>query len=187
MQTGDEKIIARFLEGESEAVCLIDEWINRAASPFHRRLSSEWEDLLQAVRLQVTRLLHQGAFRGDSSLKTYIWRVTNHTCIDHIRAQERLRLVDLDDLSEREAPPAGSPLERFLYKESEQILLQVLEEMPAECRKLWAMILEGRSYKEMGQKLGMTEGALRVKVMRCRKKAVEVRNQLIGKKQSAVL
>src|SRR5688572_1991734 len=175
----DEAIIAGFLNGEPEAVDTVDGWIARAASPFQRRLSTQWDDLLQAARMEVTRLLRQGKFRGESGLKTYLWQVVNHTCINHVRALSRAPAVELENLIELPASAQGSPLEQLLQKESEDIFLRVLELTPAGCRELWNMILAGLSYKEMSVRQNVSEGTLRVRVLRCRKSAVTVREQLI--------
>ncbi len=40
------------------------------------------------------------------------------------------------------------------------------------------MILQGLSYKQMSEKLGAQPGALRVRVLRCRRRAEELRQQL---------
>src|SRR5262249_39698947 len=87
--TEDHEIIARFLRRETSAVKVIEDWIARAASSFRQRLGSHWEDLLQEVSLEITRLLERGSFRGESKLKTYIWRVTCHACLKQLRAQSR--------------------------------------------------------------------------------------------------
>ena len=187
MRRDDETIVAGFLNGESEAVDTVDGWIARAASPFRRRLAAHWDDVLQAARMEVTRLLRQGKFRGDSGLKTYLWQVVNHTCINHLRSLSRAPTVDVEDLCREPASAEGSPLEHVLQKESEGLLLRVLEQMPAGCRDLWGMILAGLSYREMSRRQGVSEGALRVKVLRCRKAAVAARAQLSGREQGAAV
>ena len=48
------------------------------------------------------------------------------------------------------------------------------------------MILDGLSYQEMSERLSTAEGTLRVRVLRCRKKAVEARDRLIEKKEKLV-
>ena len=106
----DEAIIAGFLNGEREALETVEGWIERAASPFRRRLFSHWDDLQQAARMEVTRLLRQGKFRGESSLKTYLWQVVNHACINHVRALSRQPSVDLESISQRPSSSDGSPL-----------------------------------------------------------------------------
>ncbi|HEX2253835.1 MAG TPA: sigma-70 family RNA polymerase sigma factor [Thermoanaerobaculia bacterium] len=176
----DDQLIERYLRGDSEAVAVVDEWLRRAASSYRRRLREHWDDVLQDVRLEVTRLLRQGKFRGESSLKTYLWRVTGHTCLDRLRARQRSRVVELDsDLTEGDhaeemaAPPRGWNAERDL-------LLRVLARMDEDCRRLWGMLIEGRSYREMSAETGVSEGALRVRVLRCRKRATEVRDDLLA-------
>ena len=96
MATEDQDMAARFLRGETDAVGTVDGWIARAAWPYQRRLANRWDDVLQDVRLEVTRLLSQGKFRGESSLKTYLWRVVSHTCLDQIRSQSKWQWADLD-------------------------------------------------------------------------------------------
>ena len=44
----------------------------------------------------------------------------------------------------------------------------------------WRLIAMGHSYREMSQRMGVAEGTLRVRVLRCREKAVAVRRELGG-------
>jgi RNA polymerase sigma-70 factor (ECF subfamily) len=187
VSSDDKQLITRFLEGESEAMKIIDSWIARAAWPFQRRLASEWEDVLQDIRLEVARLLRRGEFRGEASLKTYLWRVAGNACINQIRAQSKRDWVNLEDVAERSLPDESMPANQLLKKESGEMLLRVLEKMPEECRQMWGMILAGLSYQEMSRQLGVSEGTLRVRVLRCRKRAVSVRDELMGSKQKASL
>src|SRR5262245_23118024 len=70
MPMDDREMVACFLRGETEAVGTVNGWISRAAWPYQRRLADRWDDVLQDVRLEVTRLLTEGKFRGESSLRT---------------------------------------------------------------------------------------------------------------------
>jgi RNA polymerase sigma-70 factor (ECF subfamily) len=179
----DQEIIARFLRREAESARAIESWIARAASPFRRRLGSNWEDLLQEVTLEITRLLEQGSFRGEARLKTYIWRVTTHACLKQIRAQNKAQWLDLDSIVEKGGPPELSPLNKLLEKESVGLLLRVMERTTDECRGLWRLILAGLSYQEISRQMDASEGALRVKALRCRKRAVALRDELLAKKE----
>ncbi len=184
MQSEDAEVVAGFLRGDGRAVRTVDGWISRAAYPYQRRLAQRWEDVLQDIRLEVTRLLKQGKFRGESSFKTYLWRVVSHTCLDQIRAAGRVQWTELDTDDGADDPPAtanvpsthGSIAARSEVKD---LLLQVLERTPAECRELWRMIHAGLSYKEMSERLEVAEGTLRVRVLRCREKAVAARGELV--------
>lgn len=179
MAMDDRDVVARFLRGEREAVGTVDSWIARAAWPYQRRLADRWDDVLQDVRLEVTRLLGQGKFRGESSLRTYLWRVVSHTCLDQLRAQSKWKWADLDTLDRGDdsvahlhVPPAN--------REDRDLLLRVLERVPPECREMWRMIVAGLSYREMSLRLNVAEGTLRVRVLRCREKAAALRDELLG-------
>jgi RNA polymerase sigma-70 factor, ECF subfamily len=186
MQAEDAEVVARFLRGEPRAVGAVDAWISRAAYPYQRRLASRWDDVLQDIRLEVTRLLQQGKFRGESSFKTYLWRVVSHTCLDQIRADARVQWADFEPESEADGAVSALPGRSMaapgpaVRSEVKDLLLRVLERVPPDCRDLWRMVHAGLSYKEMSERLGVAEGTLRVRVLRCREKAVAVRADLLG-------
>jgi RNA polymerase sigma-70 factor (ECF subfamily) len=178
VQAENLDLIARFLEEESAAVRTVDRWIARFASPYRRRLGTGWEDALQDIRLELVQLLRNGQFRGESALSTYLWRVVGHYCINRIRAEVKWQWSEVDDIAAFLEDKATSPLDSLLRKESDQRLLRVLEEAPEDCRKLWRMVLEGRSYQEISGVLGVAEGTLRVRMLRCRQKAVASREAM---------
>jgi RNA polymerase sigma-70 factor, ECF subfamily len=179
MATTDQEMVRRFLRGEAEAVGTVDGWISRAAWPYQRRLADNWDDILQDVRLEVTRLLGEGKFRGESSLRTYLWRVVSHTCLDELRARSKWKWADLDTLDQWEGP-AGPPKTIPTRQEDKDLLLRVLDQVPQDCRELWRMIAAGLSYREMSLRMNVAEGTLRVRVLRCREKAFSAREKLLG-------
>lgn len=175
----DADVAQKFLAGDRQAIRTIDSWILRAAWPFERRLRHRWDDVLQDVRLEITRLLSQGRFHGDSSLKTYLYRVVSHTCVDQVRALNRRPTEDLDALEGIDQPldPGRSPADRGADRD---LLLRVLDRVPGECRNLWKMLASGVSYREMSDRMAVAEGTLRVRVLRCREKATRVRSELLS-------
>ena len=178
MATDDREMVARFLRGDSEAVGTVDGWISRAAWPYQRRLADRWDDVLQDVRLEVTRLLGQGKFRGESSLRTYLWRVVSHTCLDQLRALSKWKWADLEVLEQGESP-AGAVHAPESNREDRDLLLRVLQRVSPDCRQMWRMIVAGLSYKEMSLRLNVAEGTLRVRVLRCREKAASLRQEIL--------
>jgi len=176
MSKDDEARVSRFLDGDTGTVAEVRDWLARAAQPYRRRLESEWDDLLQELYLELRRSLSSGRFRGESSLRTYIWRLVGHSCLDRIRSLRRRPEMGIA-IPEAENP-GPSPLGSLLADEARSLLLEVLERTPLECRRLWAMILDGMSYDLMADRLGMRAGTLRVKVLRCRQKAVAARRRV---------
>jgi RNA polymerase sigma-70 factor (ECF subfamily) len=177
MANDDQEIVARFLRGETDAIGTVDGWISRAAWPYQRRLAHRWDDVLQDIRLEITRLLSQGKFRGESSLRTYLWRVINHTCLDQIRADGKRQWTDLEELEKGTDSPLADPAP--FRQEDRDLLWRVLARVSRDCREMWRMILAGFSYRDMSVRLGIAEGTLRVRTLRCREKAIALRAELL--------
>jgi RNA polymerase sigma-70 factor (ECF subfamily) len=185
MQTSDHERIENFLAGSGAAVGTVDRWLARAATPYRSKLGDDWEDVLQTARMETTRLLKAGKFRGESSLKTYLWQVVNHTCIDHLRKLRRNVTVELETAYEIHDGASPSPFAAVSEAETAALLRRVLNGMPSECREMWRMIVDGRSYQEMSEELGIAAGTLRVRVLRCRQNAVALRSRLLAEGQKS--
>lgn len=178
MSHESDQFIEAYLAGDAEALAEVDRWIQGAARSYYRRLASQWDDVLQDVRLEVYKALSSHQFRGEANLKTYVWRVVNHSCLDLVRKASRWRWTDIEDSSEAQDIAERRRLDERLSLSTTDLLTRVLERVSEECRKLWQMIFAGLSYREMSAELDVKEGALRVRVLRCRKRAVEVRDEL---------
>jgi len=175
--------MAGFLRGDPEALATVDGWLVRAAGPYRRRLGERWQDVLQDLRLEVTRLFQQGRFRGEASLKTYLYRVVGHACLNHIRAREKWHWTELEPGAMEDETAPRRTGERVEWG-TRDLLLRILARVSEDCRRLWSMILEGYDYREMSDRLGVSPGALRVRVLRCRRRAVELRSELGGSQRT---
>lgn len=178
-----EAFIEAYLQGDAETVAEVDRWIQGAARSYFRRLASQWDDVLQDVRLEVYKALSSHQFRGEANLKTYVWRVVNHSCLDLVRKASRWRWTDIEQSSEAQEIADQRLEDTTLSLSTTDLLTKVMERVSQECRKLWQMIYSGLSYREMSAELEVKEGALRVRVLRCRKRAVEVREELEGEER----
>ena len=172
----DKELVAAFLREDHGAIALLDSWINQAAKPYRLRLAAQWDDLLQDVRLKLFQQFRQDAFRGETGLKSYVWRVVNHTSIDLLRKRTTWKFTTLEEMHDE---TSESALDQVKRSERNRSLLRLLAKVSQECRQLWQMILDGYHYRQMSARLRMTEGALRVKVHRCRKKAASLRDHLM--------
>jgi RNA polymerase sigma factor (sigma-70 family) len=175
-RTGAEQLrrATAFLAGDESTLISVRSVLARASWRFRSRLRLPWEDLQQELLLELTAALQRGAFRGEAQLETYAWRVAQCACINRLRAERRER--ELAPASPLLAPgePPRSALQRVLDDEALRRLVQRLARLPAECRRLWSMIAEGLSYDEMSAATGVAAGTLRVRVLRCRRKAQEL-------------
>lgn len=171
--TGDDlRLVESFLAGERAAIEEISRWILLAGGRHRGRLSWEWDDVVQDLLLEVTAVLRDGGFRGESTLRTFIWRIVHYRCLNRIRDAGRRPENEPEDNARQVADPQSLVLDRMLRRESENRLLRFMDSISEDCHRLWRLILAGRSYREMSHELGVSEGALRVRVLRCRQKAV---------------
>lgn len=179
MEPEDAELIRAYLDGDTEALARVDDWIRRAAWSFYARLASEWDDLQQDLRLEVTRLLRAGVFRGEARLKTYLWRVVAHACLDRVRKRQRWGYTDLEPVLEGLESEGVEIPEIDQQRVTQDLLRRVWRRAPEDCRHLWSMIIAGFSYAEMSARVGIEAGTLRVRVLRCRKKAQALRLELL--------
>ncbi len=171
-ETSDRQLVDDFLRGDPAALERVSLWVKQAAGRHRGRLPTEWDDLLQDLLLEVTVVLRDGEFRGDCTLRTYVWRIVHYRCLNRVRDLARRPESELGERALHVPDPARPVLERLVERESEDLLLRFLDTVSADCRRLWRSILAGRSYREISRETGVSEGALRVRVLRCRRSAL---------------
>ena len=173
-----DDLLRGFLAGDAASVAEVASWVRRAAGPFRRRLAFEWDDLLQQALTELTADLRAGRLREPAGFPGYVWRSVNHTCLDRLRRHRRWRFTPIADLEL--AAPNPSPFSFAARRETARLAKAVVGEMPAHCRELWTMILDGLSYQEMSDRLAVAAGTLRVRVLRCRQQAVARWREVTG-------
>lgn len=118
-----------------------------------------------------------GKFQGDSSFATWLYRLTSNVCIDFLRREKRRSAlsmtISLDD--EEEARQAELPDERFSphveaeRRERRETLRAGLATLSSEHRRVLILReLEGLSYGEIAQVLGLEEGTVKSRIARAR-------------------
>lgn len=174
--SGEEPRLERLLAGDEAALAEVRRWVRGAVSPYRSRLAAELEDVEQEVVLELLEALRAERFEGRSRLSTYVRRMVHHKCLNRLRARRARRFVDVADVELVDPEPTA--FERARRRRDLEIGLRVLAEMSAACRELWAMIHRGMGYEAMGESLGVAAGTLRVRVLRCREKALAARERL---------
>lgn len=118
------------------------------------------QDLFQEVAIQVWRSVD--AFRGDSSVRTWMYRVALNAAISWTRSQDRHRqgkqpLEVVDGLLAASAAEADPRVE-WLYRQIAQ-----LKDVD---RSVALLMLDGFPYKEIAAIAGISEGNVAVKINR---------------------
>ncbi len=117
------------------------------------------EDLFQEIALQGWNSIP--AFRGGAAASTWIYRVALNTAMNWRRRQRRHRLgrQDLEATTGLLVEPAGrDPRLEWVY--------QRISELDDVSRSLALLMLDGFSYRDMSQILGLSESNVGVKINR---------------------
>ncbi len=136
-------------------------------------------DAFQEVALRLYQ--HAASFRGQSSPRTWVYRITVNTCLDFLRAERRrARVIERRAAAD---PPdvgdAGAASERVRRALDVERLYEAIAALPGVDRVLLSLYLEDASAKEMAEVTGMSEGNVRVRLHRSRE-ALKLRLERTG-------
>jgi len=130
------------------------------------------EDLLQEIALQLWMSLP--AFREEAKESTWIYRVAFNTALGWKRDEKR-RHAKHEKFFELNVAPEVSADHSAPAREEElvQQLYIAIRQLPKLDASLALMHLDGLSYREMSEVLGITESNVGVKLNRIRKQLAE--------------
>jgi RNA polymerase sigma-70 factor (ECF subfamily) len=160
-EPSDLELIARWRSGDERAAT---ELVARHAPALARFAASsgaieDAEELVQDTFVRAFGSLD--TFRGDSTLRTWLFTIERRLILDRRRA-ERRRAPDVE-LQESHAMTAHDPLDAVVASESRQRLRVAIERLSPTQREVFTLrVGEGLSYKEIAEAAGTTEGAARV-------------------------
>ena len=130
----------------------------------------EAEDLSQEIFLKVFRSLDK--FHRDADFSTWLSSVARNYCIDRYRASKREKEVLVDDLLafDQATASAGSNPQRSLEdRDRRSFLRRGLDRLPEKLREAVVLRdLQGLSYQEMAERLGLPEGTVKSRINRGR-------------------
>lgn len=129
------------------------------------------DDLAQEVFIRAYRSL--GDFKGESSLYTWLYKIALNLCRNHYRTRGRRPAheeLDEADGATGLVAGGGTPEEEVFRREFWEQLRRALEELPAEQREAVVFCdLEGMSYEEMAEVMGVPVGTVRSRIFRGRR------------------
>jgi RNA polymerase sigma-70 factor (ECF subfamily) len=137
--------------------------------------SGDAADAVQEIFIKVFRNIR--GFRGDSSLKTWIFRIAFSEILNRLRwwkRRFRSSTVSLDDDRKGTAPihlrsSSPSPHHVLESKERDQAIQQALTKLSGEHRSIVILRdIEGFSYNEIAEILGVSCGTVKSRLARAR-------------------
>jgi RNA polymerase sigma-70 factor (ECF subfamily) len=130
------------------------------------------DDLFQEVCLQIWRSIP--AFRGEAKETTWIYRVAFNTALAWRRGERRRREGHETFLKFDDSPQSQpSHAETLPEKEIVEQLYAAIRQLPKVDASLALMHLDGLSYAEMADVLGVSENYIGVKLNRLRNQLAE--------------
>jgi RNA polymerase sigma-70 factor (ECF subfamily) len=132
--------------------------------------ATQAEDAAHDVFLKAYRKLSE--FRGRSSVRTWLYRITINHCQNLLQSWHRRHIQGTDDerLWDRAGGTADSPLRVLEIKELGQRIQKALDNLSEEYRLLLLLVADEQlSYEEIGELTGQTADAVRGKLHRARK------------------
>jgi RNA polymerase sigma-70 factor (ECF subfamily) len=139
--------------------------------------TADASDVLQDVFVKVYKGIK--GFNGDSSLRTWIYRIAVHEASNHRRSWIRRHWREPFSVDDTESPSAAAaweaaaeqrnPYQVFEQAEREVVVKQALASLAPLYRTVVVLReVEGLSYEEIAQVLGLAEGTVKSRLLRGR-------------------
>lgn len=118
------------------------------------------------------------SYRGDSRFSVWLYRIVSNVCLDFLRARKRRQTMSLSvvddegeetelEISDESASPEKL-LERSMTRDA---VRRGLQELTPEYRQILILReLQGMSYDEIAETLGLESGTVKSRIFRARKK-----------------
>lgn len=180
----DRELVERVQRGDETAFRALFERYHRRAYSVAFGVVKNKQDALDVVQdgfVKVHR--HIGTFQGTSSFYTWLYRIIMNLAIDHVRRRKNAKGVEYDDGIGRAADEVagdGTLLPRMLDANPSKTVVRrellakiqtALDELPEYHRAVILLReIEGLSYEEMAQVLGVPKGTIMSRLFHARKK-----------------
>jgi len=133
--------------------------------------SFDTEDILQNVLVKVIK--GRKSFRGESSIKTWLFAIAHNECLTFLAKDKRKILVEYAD-NIRITLGCGAD-EILLQKETVKILLNFIQEQEEPIKSLLILrLIEEKSFVEIGRILNKPDGWCQVNFFRMKKKMIDL-------------
>jgi len=189
----DAALVSRWQRGDASAFeVLVRRHERRVFRLLLRMLGTreEAEDAAQEAFLSLHR--HGHRFRGEARFSTFIYRVAANAALNRRRSLGRARAREKElalrqaagtDLPASPRDPEGSASGAQLQARIQDALL----ELPDDLRMAVVLYdIEGQSYKEIAQALGIPEGTVKSRIHRARNALRGLLRELVGTDGSGV-
>ncbi len=175
----DNTLMTKVKEGDLTKLGLLFERYKKPLFGFFYGLNKEaelCEDLVQNVFLRI--LKYRYLFRGDGEFRTWMFHIARNVNHDHFRKNKWKHKESLDDWENKLGTDENRSTQ-FRQDDEMQLLSMAMDRLSEDKREILLLSkFQEKKYKEIGEILGCTEGAVKVKVFRALQELKEVYQQL---------
>ncbi len=175
----DNTLMEKVRAGDLDRLGLLFERYKRPLYGFFYGMNKEQElseDLVQNTFFRILKYRH--LFRGDGDFKTWMFHIARNVSHDHFRKDKLKSKESVEKWQERLGHNENRSTE-MEHMEEQQMLAIAMERLPEEKREVLLLSkYQEKKYKEIGEILGCSEGAVKVKVFRALEELKVVYKQL---------
>ncbi|HEY9047151.1 MAG TPA: RNA polymerase sigma factor [Ohtaekwangia sp.] len=178
----DNSLMLKVRDGDVDKLSLLFERYKKPLFGFFYHMNKDAdlsEDLVQNVFYRI--LKYRYLFRGEGDFRTWMFHIARNVSHDHFRKNKITAKDSLETWQDR----LGSDDNRAssLQQEEEMHLLSMaMDRLPEEKREILVLSkFQDKKYKEIGEILGCSEGAVKVKVFRALQELKEMYQKLEAK------
>jgi RNA polymerase sigma-70 factor (ECF subfamily) len=125
--------------------------------------AADRDDLLQDITVAIWRALPR--FRGECSGRTFVFRIAHNRAIAYI-TRRRLPTGGADEVDVEDSRP--NPEETLSAEQQGRRLLEAIQRLPVNHRQVVTLMLEGLSYSEIAEVLGISATNVGARLTRAR-------------------
>jgi len=177
----DNQIISEYVSGNRDiaATAFVRKYQKFVYSVALRYIKDEEDayDVSQDVFIKALNNLHK--FRQESSIKTWLYKITANTSKSHLRKKKLMTFFKLNDRDEVDLENLqisyDMPSNRIEDEEFENNFLKLLNKLPDKQRETFALrYFDNLSYEEISNLLGTSIGGLKANYYQAVKKLTNI-------------
>jgi RNA polymerase sigma-70 factor (ECF subfamily) len=175
----DYELIAEFLAGQSDSFERLMTRYRERVGAFSQKMcrqADDAQDVFQETFLAAFQKIKD--FRGEGKLKNWLFKIASNVCLKkrlkgkfdpHLLSIDQMPLAD-GEIGQAEIPDSSAiPDDMLMNKELKEKLDEAIYALPKKYRLVLLLRdFEGFSTEEVGEMLGLSESAVKVRLHRAR-------------------
>lgn len=175
----DNSLMSKVRDGDLDKLGLLFERYKKPLYGFFYGLTRERdlsEDLIQNTFLRILKYRH--LFRGEGDFRAWLFHIARNVRHDHHRKDRSKTQDDLENWKDRLGNSENRSVE-WVRAEEHEMLSIAMARLPEDKREILLLSkFQENKYEMIGQTLGCTESAVKVKVFRAMQELKAIYQQL---------